>query len=155
MEELLAPIAGFFQSLGLPEPIVHWGHPTMMGIVVFVMGSYAGVKGWQGRLATDEEDGSQKRAAHAQVVPWMFLFIVLGYTGGVLSLVMQEQPIFESPHFWSGTAVIGLLATNAVLSVSNFWGENSFRSAHAYVGSSALVLLVVHTLLGFKLGLSF
>lgn len=155
MEELLAPIAGFFQNLGLPEPLVHWGHPIMMGTVVFVMGSYAGVKGWQGRLATDAEVGSKNRAAHAQIVPWMFLFIVLGYTGGVLSLVMQEQPIFESPHFWTGTLVIGLLATNAVLSVSNFWGERSLRTAHAYIGSSALALLVIHTLLGLKLGLSF
>ncbi len=155
MEQLLAPIAGFFQSLGLPEPIVHWGHPTMMGIVIFVMGSYAGVKGWQGRLSTDPEVGSKNRAAHAQIVPWMFLFIVLGYTGGVLSLVMQEQPIFASPHFWSGTLVIGLLATNAALSVSNFWGEGSFRTAHAYIGSSALALLIVHTVLGLNLGLSF
>ncbi|NJK29247.1 MAG: DUF4079 domain-containing protein [Acaryochloris sp. RU_4_1] len=154
MENLLAPIAHFFQSLGLPEPIVHWGHPTMMAIVVLVMGSYAGVKGWQGRLATDAEAGSKNRAAHAQVVPWMFLFIVLGYTGGVLSLVMQDHPIFESPHFWTGTIVIALLATNAVLSLANFWGAGSLRTAHAYLGSSALVLLLVHAFLGLQLGLS-
>lgn len=155
MEALLKPIADFFAGLGLPEPIVHWGHPAMMGIVVFVMGSYAGVKGWQGRLATDPEIASQNRGAHAQIVPWMFLFIVLGYTGGVLSLVIQDHPIFASPHFWTGTLVIGLLALNALLSLGNFWGDRSFRTAHAYIGSSALALLVIHALLGLQLGLSF
>lgn len=97
--ETLEPIAAFFRSLGIPEPVTHWGHPAMMGIVVFVMGSYTAYAGWQGRGATDAEVGAQKKAEHQKLAPLLFLFIATGYTGGVLSLVMQEQPIMESPHF--------------------------------------------------------
>ena len=35
---------GEVTSLGIPEPIVHWGHPLMMGIVVFVMGSAVAIE---------------------------------------------------------------------------------------------------------------
>lgn len=48
--QFLEPIASEFRSLGIPEPIVHWGHPLMMAIVVFVMGSFIGLTGWRGRL---------------------------------------------------------------------------------------------------------
>ena len=34
LREILQPIADWFGSLGTPEPIVHWGHPLMMAIVV-------------------------------------------------------------------------------------------------------------------------
>ncbi len=48
LTEVLEPIAAQFRSLGIPEPIVHWGHPLMMAIVVFVMGSFVGFAGWRG-----------------------------------------------------------------------------------------------------------
>ncbi|MFO5528110.1 MAG: DUF4079 domain-containing protein, partial [Cuspidothrix sp.] len=35
LSQLLEPIAAWFRSLGVPEVIVHWGHPAMMGIVIF------------------------------------------------------------------------------------------------------------------------
>jgi len=101
--EILELIAAWFRSLGVPEPIVHWGHPAMMGIVIFVMGSFVGFAGWRGRLAEDKEVASKSRSDHRKLAPWMFLFMALGYTGGVLSLVMQHQPIFQSPHFWTGS----------------------------------------------------
>ncbi|NER83754.1 MAG: DUF4079 domain-containing protein, partial [Leptolyngbya sp. SIO1D8] len=44
---LLKPLADWFAQFGMPEPIVHWGHPVMMGIVVFVMGSTAAYMGWK------------------------------------------------------------------------------------------------------------
>ncbi|MCY7407040.1 MAG: DUF4079 domain-containing protein, partial [Alkalinema sp. CAN_BIN05] len=28
--KILEPAAATFRSLGVPEPIVHWGHPLMM-----------------------------------------------------------------------------------------------------------------------------
>ncbi|NCJ05128.1 DUF4079 family protein [Synechococcales cyanobacterium C] len=154
LRQSLEPIAAFFRSLGMPEPIVHWGHPAMMAIVVFVMGSFVAIKGWQGRRhkQADPQMASQNLADHRKLAPWMFLFIVLGYTGGILSLVMQEQPILESPHFWSGSTVIGLLGINAALSLTKFGGQGSLRTAHAYLGSVALGVLVIHTLLGLKLG---
>jgi hypothetical protein len=155
LSELLEPIAAWFRSLGIPAPITQWGHPAMMGIVIFVMGSYVAYAGWRGRLAADKEVAAKNRADHRKLAPLMFLFLALGYTGGVLSLVMQHKPIFASPHFWTGTAAIGLLATNSSLSLAGFWGDKSgLRMLHAYLGTVAIGLLVVHTALGIKLGLS-
>jgi cytochrome b561 len=153
----LEPIAAWFRSLGTPEPIVHWGHPLMMGIVVLVMGSYVGLTGWRGRelVAVDQAAALKSRSDHAKLAPLMFLFIALGYTGGVLSLVMQQQPILQSPHFWTGSLAIVLLSVNGVIAATRF-GKNKavLRTVHAYLGSTALCLLFLHALLGLKLGLS-
>ncbi|XGV97062.1 MAG: DUF4079 domain-containing protein [Leptolyngbya sp. BL-A-14] len=155
LEALLEPIAAWFRSLGIPEPITHWGHPAMMGIVIFVMGSYVVYAGWQGRLAADKDVALKNRADHRKLAPLMFLFLALGYTGGVLSLVMQQKPILESPHFWTGTVAIGLLAINSTLSLAGFWNDKtSLRMVHAYLGTVLFGLLIVHTALGVKLGLS-
>lgn len=157
LRNYLEPIADWFGNLGTPEPIVHWGHPLMMATVVFVMGSVVGLTGWRGRtlLQTDQAQAVKSRADHRKIAPFMFLFIALGYTGGVLSLVMQDQPIFESPHFWTGSIVIVLLTLNSVIAVIGFGKNKSMlRTAHAYLGSAALCLLFLHALLGLKLGLS-
>ncbi len=156
LSQLLEPIAAWFRTLGMPEPIVHWGHPVMMGIVVFVMGTFVAFAGWRSRIVTDGEVALKSRAAHRQLAPWMFLFIALGYTGGVLSLVMQQQPILESPHFWTGSVVLILLGINAVIALSGFGGNNKklLRTVHAYLGSAAMTLLFVHAGLGLNLGLS-
>lgn len=153
--ELLEPIANYFRNLGIPEPIVHWGHPLMMAIVVFVMGSFVGLAGWRGRLVTDVDAAVKSRSDHRKLAPLMFLFIAAGYTGGVLSLVMQHQPVLESPHFWTGSLVLLLLGANGVISLAGFGGNKSLlRSLHAYLGSTALCLLFLHALLGLKLGLA-
>lgn len=153
----LEPIANWFSSLGTPEPIVHWGHPLMMGIVVFVMGSAAALAGWRGRtLATTNSEVSIKnKADHRKIAPLMYAFLLSGYTGGVLSLVMQKQPILESPHFITGTVVIVLLTVNAAIAATGFIGNKEVaRTFHAYVGSTALVIMVAHAVLGLRLGLS-
>ncbi|MBW4679283.1 MAG: DUF4079 domain-containing protein [Microcoleus vaginatus WJT46-NPBG5] len=155
LSQLLEPIAEQFHRLGIPEPITHWGHPLMMAIVVFVMGSFVGLAGWRGRALTDPERASKSRSDHRKLAPWMFLFLALGYTGGVLSLVMQHQPVLESPHFWTGSTVLALLAVNGVISLSGFGGNKALlRTAHAYLGSTALCLLFLHAILGLKLGLA-
>ncbi|MEL6855613.1 MAG: DUF4079 domain-containing protein [Cyanobacteria bacterium J06607_13] len=152
----LEPIANWFAQFNLPESIVHWGHPAMMAIVVFVMGGFAAYAGWQGRLATDSGVAVAQKQQHAKVAPLMYLFIVLGATGGILSLVMQGEPILESPHFWTGMGAIALLTANALIAATKFGkGRKTLRSAHAYIGSTALVLLVVHAFFGAQLGLSF
>jgi len=151
----LKPIADWFAQFNLPEPIVHWGHPVMMAIVVFVMGGFAAYAGWQGRLATDTGVAIEQKQQHAKVAPLMYLFIVMGATGGILSLVMQGEPILESPHFWTGMGAIALLTTNAIIAATKFGkGNDALRSAHAYIGSVALALLVVHAFFGTQLGLS-
>jgi Protein of unknown function (DUF4079) len=155
LAEILEPIAAWFRSLNVPEPIVHWGHPAMMGIVIFVLGSYVAYAGWQGRLAVDKEVAIKNRADHSQLAPLMFTFMALGYTGGVLSLVMQKQPILESPHFWTGSGVLVLLAFNGAISLGGFGRNNAgLRNLHAYLGSMAFLALIVHAVLGFKLGVS-
>lgn len=151
----LEPIANWFSQFGLPEPVVHWGHPVMMAIVVFVMGGFAAYSGWQGRLTTDTGIAVEQKQQHAKVAPLMYLFIVLGATGGILSLVMQGEPILESPHFWTGTGAIALLTANALIAATTFGkGNGALRSAHAYIGSTALALLVLHAFFGTQLGLS-
>lgn len=152
----LEPIASWFAKFDLPEPIVHWGHPLMMTIVVFVMGGFATYAGWQGRLATDSGVTVEQKQQHAKVAPLMYLFIMLGATGGVLSLVMQGEPILESPHFWTGMGAIALLTTNALIAATKFGkGSEAVRTAHAYIGSTAVILLVAHAVFGLQLGLSF
>lgn len=155
LNHLLEPIASQFRTLGIPEPIVHWGHPLMMAIVVFVMGSFVGLAGWRGRVLVDATAALQSRAEHRKLAPWLFLFIATGYTGGVLSLVMQHQSVLESPHFWTGSTVLILLGANGVISLAGFGGNKAWaRTVHAYVGSAALCLLFLHALLGLKLGLA-
>ncbi len=155
LTDYLQPLAAWFATFSMPEPIVHWGHPIMMGIVIFVMGSYVATTGWQARLnGTDGEVSQKKRADHRKVAPLMYAFIAMGYTGGVLSLVMQEQPLLESPHFLTGTLIIVLLSTNAILAATKFGQNISLRTAHAYIGSATVALFVVHAVLGIKLGLS-
>ncbi|MEP0911669.1 DUF4079 domain-containing protein [Leptolyngbya sp. GB1-A1] len=155
LSDLLEPIAAFFRGLNLPEPIVHWGHPAMMGIVVLVMGSYVAYAGWRGRLATDPEVAAKNWMDHKKLAPLMFLFIALGYTGGVLSLVMQKQPILSSTHFWTGSSALLLLTLNGLFIALSFGKAKSvLRTVHAYVGSAAFVLLLLHGVFGLKLGLS-
>ena len=154
--ELLEPIADWFRSLGLPYPIVHWGHPLMMAIVVFVMGSFVGLAGWRGRLVEDKDAAIKSRSEHRKLAPWLFFFLAAGYTGGVLSLVMQHQPILESPHFLTGSIVLLLLLVNAVIAFSGFAGNKAIlRTIHAYLGSAAISILFLHAFLGFNLGTSF
>lgn len=157
LKTFLEPIANWFNSLGTPEPIVHWGHPVMMAIVVLAMGSAVALAGWKGRTLanTDQEAAIKNKAEHRKIAPLMYIFLVLGYTGGVLSLVMQGEPILESPHFVTGTVVIALLTVNAILAASGFIGnKETARTVHAYVGSVALLILVAHAVLGLNLGLS-
>jgi fucose 4-O-acetylase-like acetyltransferase len=85
----------------------------------------------------------------------MSAFLAAGYTGGLLSLVMQDKPLLESPHFWTGSLVLILLAINATISLTGFAGNKPFlRNIHAYIGSAILVLLFLHAALGLKLGLA-
>lgn len=151
----LEPIADWFNTLPIPDVVTHWGHPLMMSIVVLALGSTAALKGWKSRLSDDADVKSESVYWHKKSALWLTTFISLGYTGGVLSLVMQGQPIFESPHFWTGTIAIGMLVANGALSITKFLGKDVLRTVHAYVGSAAIALLFAHLVLGVNLGLSF
>ncbi|MEM9244455.1 MAG: DUF4079 domain-containing protein [Cyanobacteria bacterium P01_F01_bin.153] len=153
--QAVTPITDWFNSLNLPEPITHWGHPLMMGIVMFVMGGAAVYLGWNGRTSAVGEERAQKLNLHKRLALWMTTFMAIGYSGGVMSLVMQGENIFESTHFWSGTLVLGLLGANGAISMSKFGGgKASLRTAHAYLGSATFLAMVAHAFFGLKLGLS-
>jgi F0F1-type ATP synthase membrane subunit c/vacuolar-type H+-ATPase subunit K len=157
LSQLLEPIASQFRSLNLPAPITHWGHPFFMSIVMFVMGGYGVYAGWKGRLltATDADAAVKQKTDHKKIMPAMFIFMAMGYTGGLLSLVMQKHAILESPHFWTGSIVLGLLLVNALISATGFGGNKpELRKFHAYFGSTIFGLMIVHALLGLKLGFS-
>jgi hypothetical protein len=151
----LQPIADWFAGFNMPAPIVHWGHPLMMGIVIFVLGIYTAAVGWKGRKAEEAPVRAKALGDHKKLAPMMSLFIALGYTGGILSLVMQGHPILQSAHFWTGSAALGVLGVNGAISASKFGGgKPALRTAHAYIGTVAMVVLFVHAALGVKLGLA-
>jgi fucose 4-O-acetylase-like acetyltransferase len=127
----------------------------MMAVVIFVMGTFVGVTGWQSRITQDKEVAIQSRSSHRKLAPWMFLFMTLGSVGGVLSLVMQDKPILQSSHFWTGSIILMLLAINATISLTKFGGNKpALRALHAYIGSTALCVMLLHAVLGFRLGVS-
>lgn len=155
IREILQPIADVFSGFNTPEVIVHWGHPFFMSIVIFAMGSFVGITGWRSRISEDKEIKDNNKLDHRKLAPFLFLFITLGYSGGVLSLIMQGEPIFESTHFWTGSIIIAILSLNGLISITGFGGnKESLRTAHAYIGSLGLLIMIVHTILGLKLGLS-
>lgn len=59
--------------------------------------------------------------------------------------MMQGQPIFQSPHFPTGSVVVVMLATNGAISMTKFGGGRAaLRPVHAYLGTAAVALLFVH-----------
>jgi Protein of unknown function (DUF4079) len=157
LSQLLEPLASQFRALNLPEPLTHWGHPFFMSIVMFVMGGYGAYAGWKGRIltASDPKAAIESKAEHRKIMPVMFAMMAIGATGGVLSLVIQKHAVMASPHFLTGSVVLIFLAINSLISFTGFGGDKpELRKVHAYFGSTILVLMVVHALMGLKLGLS-
>jgi fucose 4-O-acetylase-like acetyltransferase len=157
LSQLLEPIASQFRLFNLPEPLTHWGHPFFMSIVMFAMGGYGAYAGWKGRLltATDADAAVKSKTEHKKIMPAMFAFMAIGASGGLLSLVIQKHAVMESSHFLTAIAVLSLLVVNGLISVTGFGGNNPRRrKAHAYLGSGILVVMIVHALMGLKLGLS-
>lgn len=126
-----------------------------MGIVIFFMGSFVALSGWKSRLSEESEVVDKNRADHRKVAPLMTLFLTMGYSGGLLSLVMQQKPILESPHFITGSIVVSLLWLNGSLGFLGIKGPAKLtRTVHAYIGSAITALLLVHVALGLNLGFS-
>lgn len=155
IRELLTPPAEYFNTLNLPEALVHWGHPGNMAVVLFAMGGYgAAYLGWQIRTSTDGDVVAKAKDMHPKLAAGMFFFFALGAVGGCMSLIMQGKPIFESPHVITGMAGLALLSVQSLLPLAFASGTGEARTAHAYLGSATMLLFLVHAGLGLNLGLS-
>jgi Protein of unknown function (DUF4079) len=158
LTQLLEPIASQFRALNLPTLLTHWGHPFFMSVVMFAMGGYGAYAGWKGRLLTaiDIEAAIKNKTDHKKIMPAMFGFMAIGATGGILSLVIQKHEVMASSHFLTATIVLAFLAINSLISFTGFGGNNpGIRKFHAYFGSAIMGMMVIHALMGLKLGLSF
>lgn len=152
--DLLGGQAEFFSTLGLPDWLVHWGHPGNMAVVLLAMGIYgSGYLGWSIRLSDDEALVAKAKSLHPKLAIGMTGFFAAGALGGLMSLLMQHKPLTQSPHFITGSLGLLLLASQGMLSAF-FEDDPGLRGAHAYFGTAILALFVVHAAFGLQLGLS-
>lgn len=148
----LQPQADYFSTLGLPEALVHWGHPGNMFVVLAAMGGYGAVYlGWAIRTSDSAELVAKAKDLHPKLAGGMAFFFAAGALGGMMSLLMQHKSILESPHAITGLAGLALLGVQATLPL---FFDKGARTAHAYLGSSIMALFLVHAAFGLNLGLS-
>lgn len=155
----LRTIADAFNTLGLPEWLVEWGHPGLMGFMILGMGAPGAAIGWQGRLNENKREGVQQKRLHENIMVAFFLLAFLGGTGGTLSVAMQGHDVWNTLHFKSAVVVLILLGLNAVIAYSGFTigndgspkGRVAGRKLHAYFGLAVLIALLVHGALGVKM----
>eukprot|EP00190_Bangiopsis_sp_CCMP1999_P004975 CAMPEP_0198737752 /NCGR_PEP_ID=MMETSP1475-20131203/68027_1 /TAXON_ID= ORGANISM="Unidentified sp., Strain CCMP1999" /NCGR_SAMPLE_ID=MMETSP1475 /ASSEMBLY_ACC=CAM_ASM_001111 /LENGTH=210 /DNA_ID=CAMNT_0044501621 /DNA_START=71 /DNA_END=703 /DNA_ORIENTATION=- len=152
----LQKVGAAFDSMGIPAPIIKWGHPAAMGTMIAFMGIPGAAIGWLGRLSEDKKRGVSLKQLHENVMVAFLLLAFAGASGGTLSTVEQGIDIWQSTHFKSAVLVLGLLTANAVLAYSGF-GTNpksrvQGRKVHAYLGAATMVTLLVHGAIGFAHG---
>ena len=64
-------------------------------MVLLAMGLYgSGYLGWQLRLSDDTAVVTKARQLHPRLALGMTAFFALGAVGGIMSLIMQDKPIF-------------------------------------------------------------
>lgn len=154
LREALTPQADLFKTYDLPEALIHWGHPGNMAVVLLAMGVYgSGYLGWQIRTSTNEAVVIEAKDKHPKIALGMTAFFSAGALGGIVSLLMQGKPIFESSHVVSGLVGLSLLYIQAILPTL-FAGNKDLRTVHAFLGTSILGLFIVHAGLGLQFGLS-
>lgn len=152
-------IAGAFQTLNMPEPLVSYGHPAMMGFMVLGMGLPGAVIGWQGRLNEDKRKGVEQKKLHENIMLAFFLLAILGGSGGTLSTAMQGFDIWETAHAKSALLVLLLLGANSLLAYSGFTigndgtpkGRRQGRKLHSYFGIAVMAVFAIHAFLGVQI----
>lgn len=129
-----------------------------MATVLLAMGGYGTFLGWSTRLGNGSAVyplslGQTAAALHPQLMGLALFLFFLGGQGGLVLLATQGQPILQSAH--SSTAVIGLglMAVQAALGVT--MGDSSEkRTIHAVLGTSVMLVLLLHLFYGLNLGFS-
>lgn len=89
-----------------------------------------------------------------QLMAGMTFFFTLGALGGMISMVMQGKPAFQSSHFITGSVGLVLLYLQGMLSLF-FEDDPNARTAHAFLGTGVMAVFFAHMLVGLKFGLSF
>jgi hypothetical protein len=147
LSQVLESIANQFGNSGILEPVVYWGYPMMMV-------SFVGLASWRRRVVAESAIAFKSKSHPRALAPCMFFLLAAGYRG-VISLAMQHQPILVSPSFWISSVVLTLLATNAGIALTDF-GKNKqgLRIIDAYLGSTAVCILSLQTVLRLKLSLA-
>lgn len=153
VRSLFGPFVELVKSWNLPEWLVHWGHPGNMAVVLFAMGGYGTYLGFRIRFSDDVEEKAKAKDLHPKLLAGMFFFFALGATGGVVSLLTSDKPIFESPHAVTGLIGLSLLTAQTLLPTL-FEGNPGLRNVHGILGSGIMTLFLVHAALGLQLGLS-
>ncbi|AEC09313.1 hypothetical protein AtNW77_Chr2g0258031 [Arabidopsis thaliana] len=154
VRSVFGPVVEIVKSLNLPDWLVHWGHPGNMAVVLFAMGGYGTYLGFRIRYSDDIEEKAKAKDLHPKLLAGMFFFFALGATGGVISLLTSDKPIFESPHAVTGLIGLGLLTVQTILP-SLFKEKPELRNVHGILGSGIMALFLVHAAFGLQLGLSF
>jgi len=150
----LQPAADTFNTLGLPDWLVHWGHPGNMAIVLLAIGGYGSYLGWQLRNPDADQEVLELAAEkHPQLMGLMFFFFAVGASGGLLAEIMGGKPILTSAHATTAFLGLALLGFQAMLPLL-FEDQPSLRTAHAYLGSGIMLVFLVHAGLGLQHGLA-
>lgn len=141
-----------------PEALIHWGHAAAMGTVLLAMGGFGTFLGWQIRLGNGATVypvtlGMSAAEMHPLLMGAALFFFFLGGQGGLVLLATQGQPILASAH--SSTAVVGLGLMGAQAVLGKTMGESpEKRTIHAFLGTSVMLVLLVHMVFGMNLGYS-
>lgn len=154
VRSLFGPFSELVKSFNLPGWLVHWGHPGNMAVVLFAMGGYGTYLGFRIRYSDDVEEKANAKDLHPKLLAGMFFFFALGATGGIISLLTSDKPIFESPHAVTGLTGLALLTIQTTLPAL-FENKPGLRNVHGILGSGIMTLFLVHAALGLQLGLSF
>ena len=71
-------------------------------------------------------------------------------------IVSKMQCFMLELHESQLSSILTFLALNSAVSFTGFGGNKpGLRKFHAYFGSGIMVMMIVHALMGLKLGLSF
>lgn len=124
-----------------------------MAVVLLAMGGYGSYLGWQIRVSDDADMIIKAKQLHPKLTLGMTIFFSLGAVGGLISLVTQGKPLFQSPHALTGIIGLLLLYSQGMLSLF-FEDDPNARTAHAYFGSGIMVLFALHMTFGINLALS-